>query len=101
MKKILLKSSFIFLLIFTVLYIILAIRYFIIASSPYSTDDYDLGNGYGIFLLLSSIYFLMLTYICFLSYKEKKNNNAFRIIFIFGNLAFFIFIIYGLIKIFG
>ena len=85
MKKILFKSSFIFLLVFTFLLIVYTIRHFIILSSP----DYIDNTGFNFsksFFICPILYFLVMTYISHLNYKKKEDITIFVLIFIMGIL---------------
>lgn len=83
MKKILLKSSFIFLLSFTVLIIILAISYFININLP--GLHADMVVGYAIIILsFLIIYFSLITYINYINYKVKEDIITLILVFIFG-----------------
>lgn len=101
MQKLYFKSSFIFLLIFTVFLFISAIRYFIIFSSP---DYYgEMGDTVAtLFYVLAIPYFLIFTYISYLNFRKKKDNTLFFLIFISAIIpSLFIFYLYFRISLEG
>lgn len=72
MQRFYFKSSFVYILIFTVFLFIFAIRYFIIFSSP---DYYgEMGDTVAtLFYVLTIPYFSIFTYISYLNFKKKED----------------------------